>query len=463
MKKKPIIHFITNYVTMNDVANVSIAMGNSPMMAEEKEELKEMYSMVDGLVVNLGTINKERVQLIYQAMEEASSRGIPILLDPVGVGISKYRLELALDLISKFPISLLKMNGMEALAIANQEISKMSWGIDSKAEIEGMEEVVQKIYNSYFQNSTTSFVIVTGKEDFIAYGNGKNVKKVLGGSPMQSQISGSGCMLNAVLIKYLISKPLSSIKIVEGLRRMNRASELAAKKTTPRSSLAYKEELIKYLKFLEPTLYFISDSARNFEQEILPKTKEALALGIQILQYRPKNKSEEEKREEGRQLRKLCQQYAALFIVNDDPYLAKEIQADGVHLGREDMSIRKAREIVGEQSIIGATAKTLEQAIEAEEEGADYLGIGAVFPSSTKKEAIGISIEELERMDSYRKENKGLVLPMYGIGGIHAGNAKQIAKYFDGLVMVSGIYDSKDLSFDLEQCRTMIEGEEKNE
>ena len=248
MKKKPIIHFITNYVTMNDVANVSIAMGNSPMMAEEKEELKEMYSMVDGLVVNLGTINKERVQLIYQAMEEASSRGIPILLDPVGVGISKYRLELALDLISKFPISLLKMNGMEALTIANQEISKMSWGIDSKAEIEGMEEVVQKIYNSYFQNSTTSFVIVTGKEDFIAYGNGKNVKKVLGGSPMQSQISGSGCMLNAVLIKYLISKPLSSIKIVEGLRRMNRASELAAKKTTPRSSLAYKEELIKYLK-----------------------------------------------------------------------------------------------------------------------------------------------------------------------------------------------------------------------
>lgn len=456
-EKKPIIHFITNYVTMNDVANTSIAMGNSPIMAEAIEEVTEIYPFIDGLVVNLGTINPYRCSLIEAAMKEATLRSIPILLDPVGVAISKYRLDFAKRLLDTYPITVLKMNGMEAVALLEGKISDLTMGIDSP-KIDGseflqdMDEVVQKIYTLYFRERFGAMVIITAQEDRICYGEPLRVKRISGGSILQRGITGSGCMLNGVLMSYLVGKQSPEL----GLIHMNRAAQLAERKVVPFDSLEYKRHLLKQLGFLQKRVYLISDDQRDFETETLPKTEAALGYGVDLFQYRPKRKTDEEKRYEGMRLRTLCRKYGTIFIVNDDPYLAQELQADGVHLGIQDMAIREARKILGEKAIIGATAKTLEQAICAEEAGADYLGIGAVFPSTTKKSAIAISREELEKLFEHRRRFMLPTIPIYGIGGIDVQNVEQLVPYFDGIAMVSGIYDSKDPESDIKQCKNIM-------
>lgn len=142
------------------------------------------------------------------------------------------------------------------------------------------------------------------------------------------------------------------------------------------------------MKTFDSSLYFITDSTGFSEEEFLQKTEEALKGGITLLQLREKDKTTREYLDLARKVHKLTRQYHVPLIIDDRLDIAMAMDAEGVHLGQSDMPIDIARNIFGKDKIIGATAKTVEQATEAYNQGADYLGVGAIFPTTTKVKTV---------------------------------------------------------------------------
>jgi phosphomethylpyrimidine synthase len=192
------------------------------------------------------------------------------------------------------------------------------------------------------------------------------------------------------------------------------------------------------MKF-ENKLYLISKQYPDFNI-LLEKTEQALREGISIFQYRSKEENKDLLHKEATKIKELCDKYNTSLIINDRVDIAKEVGADGVHLGQDDTSIKEARDILGEDVIIGATAKTVEDAIRCYEEGADYLGVGALFPSPTKLDAVQIKLKTLIEI------NNAVPIPIVGIGGITAENlSKEINENVDSIAVISEIYDSKNI------------------
>ena len=187
-------------------------------------------------------------------------------------------------------------------------------------------------------------------------------------------------------------------------------------------------------------IYLISDSKNLAIDDLLDKTEKILDVGISLFQFRDKNSKYEIKKSTALKLQTLCKKYNTLFIINDDVVLAKEISADGVHLGRDDMDIDMARKILGDKIIGVSCYNNLEDAITAEIMGADYIALGSFFNSPTKPEAGKIAIDLLPIAKSK------LNIPVVAIGGITPENGKQLVdNKVDFLAIISGIYASTDI------------------
>lgn len=188
-------------------------------------------------------------------------------------------------------------------------------------------------------------------------------------------------------------------------------------------------------------LYAVTDrtwstSEYPFENQI----EDALKSGVTFLQLREKNISDDEYIEIASRIKKLADKYNIPFVINDNINVALAVNADGVHLGQNDTDIKTARKILSENKIIGASARTPQQAVQAYNDGADYLGTGAVFGTSTKKDAQNITIEQLK--DVCRSVN----IPVVAIGGV---NEKNIPLLKDsgiaGVAVVSAIFAQNDI------------------
>ena len=187
-------------------------------------------------------------------------------------------------------------------------------------------------------------------------------------------------------------------------------------------------------------IYLISDYKNLAIDDLLDKTEKILDAGISLFQFRDKNSKYEIKKSTALKLQTLCKKYNTLFIINDDVVLAKEISADGVHLGRDDMDIDMARKILGDKIIGFSCYNNLEDAITAEIMGADYIALGSFFNSPTKPEARKIAIDLLPIAKSK------LNIPVVAIGGITPENGKQLVdNKVDFLAIISGIYASTDI------------------
>tara|TARA_B100001179_G_scaffold93362_1_gene66164 strand:- start:1382 stop:2005 length:624 start_codon:yes stop_codon:yes gene_type:complete len=187
-------------------------------------------------------------------------------------------------------------------------------------------------------------------------------------------------------------------------------------------------------------IYLISDYKNLAIDDLLDKTEKILDVGISLFQFRDKNSKYEIKKSTALKLQTLCKKYNTLFIINDDVVLAKEISADGVHLGRDDMDIDMARKILGDKIIGFSCYNNLEDAITAEIMGADYIALGSFFNSPTKPEARKIAIDLLPIAKSK------LNIPVVAIGGITPENGKQLVdNKVDFLAIISGIYASTDI------------------
>lgn len=187
-------------------------------------------------------------------------------------------------------------------------------------------------------------------------------------------------------------------------------------------------------------LYAVTDRSWVGRQSLYEQIEDALKGGVTIVQLREKNLADDEFVAEAIKIKELCHRYHVPLIINDNVDVALKSGADGVHVGIEDIPVSKIRKKVGKDFIIGATAKTVEQAKAAEKAGADYLGVGAVFPSPTKKNAIRITTEQLKEICS------SISIPAVAIGGISLENVLEIkGGGMDGIAVVSAIFAADDI------------------
>lgn len=194
-------------------------------------------------------------------------------------------------------------------------------------------------------------------------------------------------------------------------------------------------------------LYLIADFSYGEE-----KIETALKAGVDYIQLREKNISSAEYLKRARMLREMTDKYHTKFIVNDRLDIAMISEADGVHLGQSDIPVADARKILGRDKMIGATAKTVEQAVRAEKEGADYLGSGAWFFTSTKKDAVPITEE------TYRDILNAVTIPNVAVGGITAENGrKPLECGASGLAISAGILAVEDVAAEVRKLRDMLE------
>ena len=203
------------------------------------------------------------------------------------------------------------------------------------------------------------------------------------------------------------------------------------------------------MKFAESMLrlYAVTDRSWLGEQTLYQQVEQALKGGATCVQLREKNLDFEPFLEEAIQLKALCSRYGVPLIINDNVEIALRCGADGVHVGQEDMQARDVRALIGPDKILGVTAKTVEQAQAAQAAGANYLGSGAVFGSTTKTNAKPMSKELLNEIC------RSVTIPVVAIGGINRHNLPELeGTLIRGAAVVSGIFAASDIE---EECRLL--------
>lgn len=199
-------------------------------------------------------------------------------------------------------------------------------------------------------------------------------------------------------------------------------------------------------------LYAVTDRAWTGSMSLYQQVEAALKNGVTCVQLREKTLDEDTFLREALQIGKLCREYGVPFIINDNVELALKCGADGVHVGQEDMAAKDVRRRVGERMIVGVSAHTVEEAVEAEKNGADYLGLGAVFTTSTKTNAVSMTPQMLRAIcDAVR-------IPTVAIGGITEGNLPLLhGSGVDGVAVVSAIFGAEDPGRAAARLRTLAE------
>ena len=200
-------------------------------------------------------------------------------------------------------------------------------------------------------------------------------------------------------------------------------------------------------------LYAVTDRRWLKDGETLvTRTEEAINGGVTFVQLREKDLDEENFEREGRELKELCRKRGVPFVINDNVELAAKLDADGVHVGQSDMEALDVRRIIGGDKILGVSAQTVEQAVTAEKHGADYLGVGAVFPTGSKDDAAEVSYDTLKAICHAVK------IPVIAIGGITEENVTELSKSgICGIAVISALYAKEDIKSAAQRLRKNTE------
>jgi hydroxyethylthiazole kinase len=219
-ERKPLVHQITNYVVMNETANATLALGALPVMAHAREEVEEMVSLAGALVINIGTLSPHWVDAMIAAARVARSRGIPVVLDPVGAGATRYRTETAKRLLGDPGVTILRGNAGEVATLV---------GVD--AEVRGVESIDAGSDGAEIaRRAAGAFDVVaavTGATDHVS--DGERVVRIDNGTAMLSSVTGTGCMASAIsgCFAAVADSPLDAA--VDGLVAFGVAGEDAAR------------------------------------------------------------------------------------------------------------------------------------------------------------------------------------------------------------------------------------------
>ena len=211
-EKTPLIHNITNYVTVNDVANALLASGGSPIMSDEPDDVADITSICGGLNINIGTLNKRSIEAMFISGKKSKELGHIVLLDPVGAGASKLRTETAVEIMEEIKPDIIRGNISEIKTLALG--SGTTKGVDADAADvvtdENLDSMVE--FAKAFSKKSRAVIAITGAIDLVA--DGKKCYVIRNGSPMMSRITGTGCMLSGLATAYAVANPDNIIEAV---------------------------------------------------------------------------------------------------------------------------------------------------------------------------------------------------------------------------------------------------------
>ncbi|KAI9291215.1 thiamine biosynthetic bifunctional enzyme [Neoconidiobolus thromboides FSU 785] len=232
IESRPIIHQLTNMVAINDSANVTLAIGASPIMAPDTKETEDLIKFSKALLINMGTLKKEMINEYILHGKVYNNANLPVILDPVGVGASQLRRECIDNILNEVKISVIKGNSNEIATLAGESIK--SEGVDSSCKINNSMEIAEKLAIKY--NCT---VIMTGEIDYIT--NGKLRFSVHNGHHLMEKITATGCMLGAIIASYVAVEPDNPIiGVLTGTIVFTLAGELASKLSNGPGTFKYQ-------------------------------------------------------------------------------------------------------------------------------------------------------------------------------------------------------------------------------
>lgn len=243
-ENKPLVHHITNYVTVNDCANITIALGGSPVMADDSLEVEDMVSLASSLVINIGTLNSRTIESMLLAGKKANSLDIPVILDPVGVGATKLRTETAKKLMKEINFSVIKGNMSEIKVLSGMD--SIVRGVDSTEDTANGEEVALKL-----SESLGAIVAITGAKDIIS--DGKNICSIENGHPILARITGTGCMSSSLTGTYCAVTRDYYTAVIAAIATMGLCGEKAqASLKSPHDLGSFKVALMNSIASLSP-------------------------------------------------------------------------------------------------------------------------------------------------------------------------------------------------------------------
>lgn len=207
---KPLVHNITNYVTVNDVANAILAIGASPIMSDEPEDVEDITSICQALNINIGTLHKNSINGMLKAGKKANELGHPVVLDPVGAGASKLRTQTAQGILDNINLDLIKGNISEIKSLALNEGSTkgVDANISDSVTEENLDEVIKWLKD--FSKKTDTILAATGAIDLVT--DGEKCFIIRNGRPEMSQITGTGCQLSGLIAAFLAANPKNKLE-----------------------------------------------------------------------------------------------------------------------------------------------------------------------------------------------------------------------------------------------------------
>ena len=447
-KKNPLVICITNDVVRTFTANGLLAIGASPIMSECSEDLKDLIIYASALLINIGTLTPEKANYYKEAIKLAKKHDVPIVLDPVGCHAGAYRLSVVLELIKTGAISLLRGNQSEIKAIYDalcpddsSDSSTTGKGVDG-SQVEDSAVIAYRL-----ARLINCPVVATGEEDYVS--DGTRVFAVPHGHPIMTAVTGTGCLLGAVLAAFFSTyypcKDSMSIGefLAYALAYYGLAGESAVKTSgiKPGSfSVAFMDALYEIDDAMlvsenrirpivvpdQLQVYFIAGTqdVSLHVNHLLTVVEDACRGGVTCFQFREKGTGTlegQQKFELAQQLKQICDKYNVLYIINDDVELAMAVNADGVHVGQEDMRLEDVRNLVGPK-VVGISIHSVEELRKTNVVYADCVGVGPMYATSSKPDAQEpCGPERIAELQS-----EGLNLPCVGIGGITLDNALSV-------------------------------------
>jgi len=206
----PLIHNITNYVTVNDVANALLACGASPIMTDEPEDVEDIITICQGLNINIGTLNGRSIEAMFLAGKKANELGRPVLLDPVGAGASNLRTQTALKLMEDLKLDIIRGNISEIKTLASGSGSTKGVDADAADAVtpENLDDMIR--FTKNFAQKTGSIIAITGAIDLVA--DDKTCYVIYNGRPEMGRITGTGCMLSGMMTAFVAANPENTLE-----------------------------------------------------------------------------------------------------------------------------------------------------------------------------------------------------------------------------------------------------------
>ena len=248
----PLVHNITNYVTVNDCANALLAVDASPIMSDEAGDVPDIQAICGGLVVNIGTLNAATISGMHAAAAKAAECGHPIVLDPVGAGASKLRTDTAAELLDKYPVTIVRANMSEVKALASGATSTRGVDVCPDDAITENNLKESAAFAKEFAAQAGAVVAITGAIDIVA--DGSSAFAVRNGSPLQGRITGAGCMLSCLTGAFAVANDDALAAALGAVTAMGAAGNVAETRMEgPDGNATFRTYLIDALYHLDGT------------------------------------------------------------------------------------------------------------------------------------------------------------------------------------------------------------------